>query len=157
MTKLDSAETKTAFAARVGLTKGRISQLIAEGLPVRPDGTIDVLATGLPGINSTAWKQDGRLFATQVFLGDALYEIDPAGKEPARKIIEGMGGLNGFDFGPDGMLYGPLWFKGQVAKVNADTGELTVVAEGFKVPAAANFDSKGNLYVVDTALGQVGR
>ena len=37
MTKLDSAETKTAFAARVGLTKGRISQLVAEGLPVRPD------------------------------------------------------------------------------------------------------------------------
>jgi sugar lactone lactonase YvrE len=123
----------------------------------RPDGTIDVLATGLPGINSTAWKQDGRLFASQVFLGDALYEIDPEGKQEPRKIIEGMGGLNGFDFGPDGMLYGPLWFKGQVAKVNVDTGELTVVADGFKIPAAANFDSKGNLYVVDTALGQVVR
>jgi len=51
MTKLDSHETKTAFAARVGLTKGRISQLIAEGLPVRPDGTIDV-AKGLAWIES---------------------------------------------------------------------------------------------------------
>ena len=51
MTKLDSAETKTAFAARVGLTKGRISQLVAEGLPVRPDGQIDV-AVGL------AWIED---------------------------------------------------------------------------------------------------
>ena len=30
-----------AFAARVGLTKGRISQLVAEGLPVRADGRID--------------------------------------------------------------------------------------------------------------------
>jgi sugar lactone lactonase YvrE len=123
----------------------------------RPDGTIDVLAQGLSGINSTAWTEDGRLFATQVFLGDALYEIDPTGETPARKIMEGMGGLNGFDFGPDGMLYGPLWFKGQVAKVNVDTAELTVVADGFKIPAAANFDSKGNLYVVDTALGQVVR
>ena len=46
MTKLDSAETKTAFASRVGLTKGRISQLVAEGLPVRADGRIDV-AVGL--------------------------------------------------------------------------------------------------------------
>jgi len=46
MPKLDRAETKTAFAARVGLTKGRISQLVAEGLPVRPDDRIDV-ETGL--------------------------------------------------------------------------------------------------------------
>ena len=30
MTKLNTSETKTAFAARVGLTKGRISQLVAE-------------------------------------------------------------------------------------------------------------------------------
>ncbi|CUT12171.1 InterPro IPR001258 [Bradyrhizobium sp.] len=30
-----------------------------------------------------------------------------------------------------------------------------VVADGFKVPAAVNFDSKGNLWVVDTALGQL--
>ena len=44
MPKLDRAETKTEFAARVGLTKGRISQLIAEGLPVRADGTVDVEA-----------------------------------------------------------------------------------------------------------------
>lgn len=44
MAKLDRAESKTAFAARVGLTKGRISQLVAEGLPVRPDGRIDVEA-----------------------------------------------------------------------------------------------------------------
>ena len=34
MTKLNASETKTAFATRVGLTKGRISQLVAEGLGV---------------------------------------------------------------------------------------------------------------------------
>lgn len=44
MPKLDRAETKTEFAARVGLTKGRISQLVADGLPVRADGRIDVEA-----------------------------------------------------------------------------------------------------------------
>jgi hypothetical protein len=37
-------ETKAAFAARVGLTRGRISQLVADGLPVRGDGRIDVEA-----------------------------------------------------------------------------------------------------------------
>ena len=114
-------------------------------------------ASGLPGINSLAYRKDGRLYATQVFLGDALYEIDTEGVKPPRKIMEKMGGLNGFEFGPDDKLYGPLWFKGQVARVDVDKGELSVVADGFKIPAAVNFDSKGNLFVVDTALGQLVR
>ena len=121
------------------------------------DGPVKKLASGLPGINSLAFRKDGRLYATQVFLGDALYEIDVEGVKPPRKIMEKMGGLNGFEFGPDDMLYGPLWFKGQVAKVDVDKAELSVVADGFKVPAAVNFDSKGNLWVVDTALGQLVR
>jgi len=119
------------------------------------DGPVKKLASGLPGINSLAFRKDGRLYATQVFLGDALYEIDVEGTKPPRMIMEKMGGLNGFEFGPDDKLYGPLWFKGQVARVDVDKAELTVVADGFKIPAAVNFDSKGNLWVVDTALGQL--
>lgn len=121
------------------------------------DGPVKKLASDLPGINSLAFRKDGRLYATQVFLGDALYEIDVEGVKPPRKIMEKMGGLNGFEFGPDDMLYGPLWFKGQVARVDVDKAELSVVADGFKIPAAVNFDSKGNLFVVDTALGQLVR
>ena len=121
------------------------------------DGPIKKLASGLPGINSLAYRKDGRLYATTVFLGDTLYEIDVEGVKPPRVIMEKMGGLNGFEFGPDDKLYGPLWFKGQVAKVDVDKAELTVVADGFKTPAAVNFDSKGNLWVVDTALGQLVR
>lgn len=137
----------------------------------KPDQPIKALATGLPGINSLAFTKEGRLFATQVFLGDALWEIDtaplkPEAKpdaqpnpppKPPRKVMEGMGGLNGFQFGSDGLLYGPLWFKGQVVKIDVDKGTVATVADGFKVPAAVNFDSKDNLYVVDTALGQVVR
>ena len=33
--------SKSVFAARLGVTKGRISQLVAEGLPTRPDGQLD--------------------------------------------------------------------------------------------------------------------
>ncbi len=123
----------------------------------KPDGTLLTLAEGLPGMNSLAWTDDGRLFATQVFLGDALYELDPSGENPPRKLMEGMGGLNGFDFGPDGKLYGPLWFKKQVARVDVDAGTLEVVAEGFATPAAANFNSKGELHLVDTEAGHVYR
>ena len=119
------------------------------------DGPINKLASGLAGINSLAFRKDGRLYASTVFLGDTLYEIDVEGVKPPRMIMEKIGGLNGFEFGADDMLYGPLWFKGQVAKVDVDKAELTVVADGFKVPAAVNFDSRGNLWVVDTAVGQL--
>jgi sugar lactone lactonase YvrE len=121
------------------------------------DGPIKKLASGLPGINSLAYRKDGRLYASTVFLGDTLYEIDVEGIKPPRMIMEKMGGLNGFEFGPDDKLYGPLWFKGEVARIDVDKPELTVVADGFKIPAAVNFDSKGNLWVVDTALGQLVR
>ena len=68
------------------------------------DGPIKKLASGLPGINSLAYRKDGRLYATTVFLGDTLYEIDVEGVKPPREIMEKMGGLNGFEFGPDDRL-----------------------------------------------------
>jgi sugar lactone lactonase YvrE len=120
-----------------------------------PEDDLLTLAEGLPGTNSIAWREDGRLFMTQVFAGDALWELDPTGKDKPRLIMEGMGGLNGFDFGPDGHLYGPIWFKGQVARVNVDAGTLEVIADGFKTPAAVNFNSKNELFVVDTQVGEV--
>src|SRR3979411_1673277 len=143
------------FATGVGASAQTydVTQLV----PREADGPIKKLASGLPGINSLAYRKDGRLYATTVFLGDTLYEIDVEGIKPPRMIMEKMGVLNGFEFGPDDMLYGPLWFKGQIVKVDVDKPELTVVADGFKIPAAVNFDSKGNLWVVDTALGQLVR
>jgi sugar lactone lactonase YvrE len=133
----------------------------------KPGEPIRELANGLPGINSLAFTKDGKLFASQVFLADALWEIDTSplrpdpGKneippaKPARKVLENLGGLNGFEFGSDGLLYGPLWFKGMVVKIDVDKKTVTPVATGFKIPAAVNFASSGELYVVDTALGQV--
>lgn len=118
-------------------------------------GEIRTVASGLPGLNSLAYTEDGRLFATRVFMGDALYEIDRSGEQPPRKIIEGMGGLNGFEFGPDGHLYGPLWFKGEVVRINVESGEMDTVADGFQIPAAVNFDGQGRLYVVDSATGEL--
>lgn len=135
-----------------------------------------VIATGLPGINSLAFKKPDkdkelRLFASQVFLGDALWEIDLKelknidrpdfkpinyGDGQRKPIMSDIGGLNGFEFLKDtSELYGPLWFRGQVVRIDVDKATMTVVADGFKTPAAAKFDRGGNLYVIDTALGQL--
>jgi streptogramin lyase len=117
-----------------------------------------VVAKDLPGLNSLDFdRRNGKLYASQVFLGDALWEIDVAGQKPPRLIKKDMGGFNGFEVGPDGMLYGPLWFKGQVVKIDPANGAMTVIADGFKIPAAANLDGKGNLWVVDARSGELVR
>jgi len=117
-----------------------------------------IVAKDLPGLNSLDFdRRNGKLYASQVFLGDALWEIDPAGQKAPRLIKKDMGGFNGFEVGPDGMLYGPLWFKGQIVKIDPANGAMTVIADGFKIPAAANLDGKGNLWVVDARSGELVR
>ncbi|QDE82548.1 PQQ-binding-like beta-propeller repeat protein [Myxococcus xanthus] len=123
-----------------------------------PDGKTRVIARNLPGLNSLAFRGDGRLYVTQLGRGDALWEVDPTGRKPPRKVIDAPGYLNGFEFGPDGRLYGPLILKGQIARVDVDTGLIEKVAEGFTVPVAVNFDARReNLYVVDAATGELVR
>lgn len=115
---------------------------------------IRVIAKDLPGINSLAFdQQNGKLYASQVFLGDALWEVDVTGATPPRLIKKDMGGLNGFEVGKDGWIVAPLWFKGQIVKVNPANGDMKIINDEFKVPAAANYDSKGNIWVVDTKTG----
>jgi sugar lactone lactonase YvrE len=134
----------------------------------KPNGKTIEVANGLAGPNSIAFTKDGRLFVSEVFLGDALYEIDiknvdkPEFKSIARtdlrRVAEKLGGLNGFEIHrTDGFLYGPLWFKGEAVKINIETGAVEVIASGFKTPAAANFDPQNpdNLYVVDAGSGAV--
>ncbi len=117
-----------------------------------------VLAKDLPGLNSLDFdRRNGKLYASQVFLGDALWELDVAGIKPPRLIAKDLGGFNGFEVGPDGMLYGPLWFKRSVVKIDPSNGAVSVISASFDIPAAANLDGKGNLWVVDTAAGELSK
>ena len=122
-----------------------------------PGGKPRVIANGLPGLNSLALNAAGRLFATQVFAGDALWEFDPAGIIEPRLIARDLGGLNGFDFAPDGRLCGPLWFRKQVVCIDVDSAALEVVNDEFNTPAAANFNSHGELFVIDNETGGIYR
>lgn len=121
-------------------------------------GASRVVAKDLPGLNSLDFdRRNGKLYATQVFLGDALWELDPKGVNPPRLIAKDLGGLNGFEVGPDGMIYGPLWFKNSVVRVDPSNGSVKVLNNSFKTPAAANLDGKGGVYVIDTATGDLAR
>ena len=120
------------------------------------DGRTRDLATGLPGANSIALTRDGkRLFVGQVFMGEGLWEIDLAGLAPPRLVAEHTGGLNAFQFGADAMIYAPSWERGQVVRVDPESGRTTILAEGFGKPGAVRFDSIERLYVLDDATGEL--
>jgi streptogramin lyase len=167
---------------RVDTATGRVETFVgppegmADDLLFLPDGTLVWTAISQGVVRARKWtepprvlanlvsvnsvsvrRRDGRLFVGQVFGGDEVWELDPSGSKPPRSIVKNPGGFNGFDIGPDGRLYGPLWFRHQVVRIDPDTGDMKVIADGFGTPAAANFDSKGNLYVVDAARGELVR
>ncbi len=126
-----------------------------------PAGETRVVASPGVGVNPITFSDDGRLFVSQCFMDTNLYELDPAGESEPRVIRDDLGpgcGLNGMDWGSaDGRLYGPRWFRGEVVRVDVDSGEMETVASGFEVPAAVKFDSEGVLHVLDSLRGEVVR
>jgi sugar lactone lactonase YvrE len=136
------------------------SILTGEVAGIRPDGSRVTAAWLTPGSNPITFSADDRLFVSQCFFDDKLYEVDPAGREQPRLISDALGphcGLNGMDWGPDDRLYGPRWFRGEIVSFDVDTLDMRTEATGFEVPAAVKFDSKGVLHVLDTAAGEVVR
>ena len=126
-----------------------------------PEGETRVVASPGVGVNPITFSDDGRLFVSQCFMDTNLFELDPAGVQAPRLIRDDLGpgcGLNGMDWGSaDGRLYGPRWFRGEVVRIDVDSGEMETVASGFEVPAAVKFDSEGVLHVLDSLRGEVVR
>ncbi len=133
-----------------GIFTGEVGRL-------RPDGTASIIAQLPVGVNPIAFNDQGRLFVGLAAFGDALYEIDPDGIAPPQVILEPAGGLNGFAFGPDGLLYTPFQSAGGVARIDVDAATVDVFATGFGLPVAVEFDSQGLLYVNDAATEEVVR
>ena len=122
----------------------------------RVNGEIKELASGLPGVNSIAFSRDGeRLFVGQVFMGDSLWEIDLAGIAAPRLVASNTGGINACQFGPDGLIYGPSWFRGQVVTIHPETGETVVLVDGLRKPGSVRFDLHDRLFVLDDMTGEI--
>lgn len=123
----------------------------------RPGGEVEVLASGLPLINSIGFTKDGRLFAGQVLPTGSLYEIDLSGKKPAHAVIDKLGALNGFDITDDNILFGPVPNKGKIIRIDLNDKTVTEIADGFIQPTGVKLDSKGQIYVVDYIAGTLTR
>lgn len=125
---------------------------------ISPDGTTTTQSVG-PGVNPITMSDDGRLFVGRIFLGDGLYELDPMLVADPIPLDETLAGLNAFDFGPDGQLYAPSYFTGDVVRIDVDADVIApeVVASGFSVPSAVKFNAAGEPYVADLAAGTVSK
>ena len=129
---------------------GNVGRISADGhLTKQPVATFN---------NPIAFDAKGRLFVAQAFQGDCLYEVDPALVKPPTRILCGSGEegfpeqLNGFDFGPDGMLYAPRPALRQIVRIDIATRTVTVVASDLDGnPSSVEFDAAGHLYA---SLGQ---
>ena len=139
-----------AFAADGTLVWTAIEDGIIYAKP--PDGPIRKLVENRKGVNAISFSPDRkRLFFSLVFYGDALYELYLNGSKPPRLIVDNVGGLNAFQVGDDGMIYGPLMFGGRVVRIDPDTAEVTTISSDFTGPGALKLDFKGNAYVLDGA------
>lgn len=115
-----------------------------------PSGAIRRLVENRRGVNAVSFSPDRkRLFFSLVFYGDALYELDLSGAIPPRLIVENIGGLNAFEVGDDGMIYGPLLFMSRIVRINPDSGEITTISEDFENPNALKLDYNGSAFVLD--------
>jgi len=121
-----------------------------------PDGRVSEISDLGIGVNSLTLADDGQLWVGRDFLGDGLYQLDPAGKAAPRTVINEPGWINAMDFGPDGMLYGPVYSQSIVVRINPLNGVMTTIADGFSARLhAVKFDKAGRLYVLESRPGQI--
>ena len=115
-----------------------------------PDGTVTTQMIG-PGVNSIVFSADGRMFVTEPWYTDTLYEVDPALVDPPELLAQGIGGLKNPEFGPDGLMYGALSTQGRVVKIDVDVAPPTVetIADDIPGPFNVKFGPDGMLYVLE--------
>ena len=128
-----------------------------------PDGTYDGSIVNLgPGVNPITFSPDNDwVFIARDFMDKGLFKIRPDGSEPT-PLLPDLVNFNGFDFGPDGWLYGPLYSgDAKLIKVNAtktpplDPATDVLDAITGIAPSAAKFDSQGRLITNDLFTGRI--
>lgn len=133
--------------------------LAGEVYRIDENGVKTVIASGMAAPNGIEYNdRTNRLFVTECFQGNRVYEVDPEGIEPARLLIDEdvIPVPEGFDYDPDtNDLIIPDMGSGKILRVHPDTGAISTVAEGFTTPIALTIGSDKMIYIPELATGAV--
>ncbi len=133
--------------------------LVGQVYRIDPHGVKTVIARGMAAPNGIEFnKNNGRLFVSECFQGNRVYEVDPTGQKEARVIIDKdvIAVPEGFDFDPDtNDLIIPDMASGKILRVNPDTREIKTVAEKFVTPIALTIGADKMIYIPELATGAV--
>jgi sugar lactone lactonase YvrE len=128
---------------------------------VDPNGMKKVIAAGLKGPNGIHYNlRTGRLFMSECFFGNRVFELDPTGVEEPRLVVsENVIPIpEGFGFDPDtNDLIIPDLATGKILRVDPDSGQITTIAEGFITPVALEVGPDKMVYIPELATGNVFR
>jgi len=114
--------------------------IVGEVYRLDKNGMKTVIAKGLIAPNGIQYnKRTGRLFMSECFQANRVFELDPTGvKEPRLLVKENVIPVpEGFGFDPDtNDLIIPDMGTGKILRVHPDTGNITIIAEKFAAPIA---------------------
>lgn len=105
-----------------------------------------------PQANGITKCADGRVFASLEWPVGGVFEIDPTGATPARKVTTTAPGMNSMACVGDD-LYAPTFFAGGVIRVNRESGEITTIVEGgLNLPSAVHAMPDGTIVALQVVL-----
>ncbi|MGA3085424.1 MAG: hypothetical protein ABSE95_11600 [Thermodesulfobacteriota bacterium] len=116
------------------------TQLVGDVYRLDKTGMKTVISKALASPNGIQYnKQTGRLFASECFWGNRVFELDPNGVKEAKLLVKEnvIAVPEGFDFDPaTNDLIIPDMGTGKILRVNPDTGAITTIADKFTAPIA---------------------
>lgn len=114
--------------------------LVGEVYRIDAAGMKTVIARGLTAPNGIQFnRKTGRLFITECFQANRVFEIDPTGAREPRLIVKAdtIPVPEGFDFDPDTQdLIIPDMGSGRILRVNPESGAIQPIADKFTAPIA---------------------
>lgn len=114
--------------------------LVGEVYRIDAAGAKTVIARGLSAPNGIQFnKRTGRLFITECFQGNRVFEVDPTGAKEPRLIVKEntIPVPEGFDFDPDtNDLIIPDMGSGKILRVHPESGAIKPIADKFTAPIA---------------------
>ncbi len=135
--------------------------LVGEVYRVDRNGVRTVIADGMDAPNGIEYNpNNGRVFVTECFQGNRVFEVDPTGQKPWRLLIDKdvIPVPEGFGFDPDtNDLIIPDMATGKILRVHPDTGAISTIAEKFVTPIALTIGADKMIYMPELITGIVYR